>query len=83
MDAGWGNADWNIRLTAANLFRGDWLAGTQTLESPLYSETMRQGGTYYHRRINLSVTYTFGYGRKVKRSNEVGEQSAAPSAILK
>lgn len=83
MDAGWGNADWNIRLSAANLFRGDWLAGTQTLESPLYSETTRQGGTYYHRRINLSVTYTFGYGRKVKRSNEVGEQSTAPSAILK
>ncbi|MDE6263930.1 MAG: TonB-dependent receptor family protein [Paramuribaculum sp.] len=83
VEAGWGNADWNIRLTAANLFRGDWLAGTQTLESPLYSETMRQGGTYYHRRINLSVTYTFGYGKKVKRSNEVGEQSAAPSAILK
>lgn len=83
LQAGWSNSNWNVRLSAINMFRGDWLAATQTLNAPLYSETISQAGTYYHRRINLSVTYTFGYGRKVQRGNEVGEQSGASSAILK
>lgn len=83
LQAGWGNANWNIRLSGINLFRNDWLATTQTLNAPLYAETMFQGGTYYHRRVNLSITYTFGYGKKVQRSNEVGEQNGASSAILK
>ena len=83
LQTGWGNSNWNIRLSAINMFRGDWCGAIQTLNSPIYSETMMQGGTYYHRRINLSVTYTFGYGKKVQRSNEVGEQSGGSSAILK
>ncbi len=40
-------------------------------------------GNYYHRRLNLSVTYPLNYGRKVQRFNEVGEQSGAASVILK
>lgn len=81
--AGWSKSGWNIRLTAINLFRSDWLGGTQTINAPLYSETKLQGGNYYHRRLNLSVTYTFNYGKKVQQGNEVGEQSGAASAILK
>lgn len=83
LQTGWGNSSWTIRISAINMFRGDWRAATQSLNSPLYSETLLQGGTYYHRRINFSVTYTFGYGKKVNRGNEVGEQSGAASAILK
>lgn len=83
LQAGWSNSGWNIRVSAINLLRNDWIAATQTLASPIYSETMMQGGTYYHRRINLSATYTFGYGRKVQRSNEVGEPAPGSSAILK
>ncbi len=81
--AGWSKSGWNIRLTAINLFRSDWLGATQTINTPLYSETKLQGGNYYHGRLNLSVTYTFNYGKKVQQGNEVGEQSGAASAILK
>ncbi len=81
--AGWSKSGWNIRLTAINLFRSDWLGATQTINTPLYSETKLQGGNYYHRRLNLSVTYTFNYGKKVQQGNEVGEQSGANSAIMK
>jgi len=81
--AGWSKWGWNIRLTAMSLFRSDWLGATQTIDTPLYSETKLQGGNYYHRRLNMSVTYTFNYGKKVQRGNEVGEQSGASSAIMK
>lgn len=81
--AGWSRANWNIRVSAMNLFRNDWLCATNILSAPLYSETRFVDGNNFHRRLNLSVTYTFGYGKKVQRGNEVGEQSGANSAIMK
>ena len=81
--AGWSKCGWNVRLTAINMFRSDWIGATQTLNSPLYSETRLVGGNYFHRRLNLSVTYTLNYGKKVQQGNEVGEQSGAASAIMK
>lgn len=81
--AGWSRSNWNIRVSAMNLFRSDWLCATNTLSTPLYSETRFVNGNNFHRRLNLSVTYTFGYGKKVQRGNEVGEQSGANSAIMK
>lgn len=81
--AGWSRSNWNIRVSAMNLFRSDWLCATNTLSTPLYSETRFVDGNSFHRRLNLSVTYTFGYGKKVQRGNEVGEQSGANSAIMK
>lgn len=81
--AGWSRSNWNIRVSGMNLFRKDWLCATNLLSTPLYSETRLVEGNNFHQRLNLSVTYTFGYGKKVKRGNEVGEQSGAVSAIMK
>ncbi len=81
--AGWSRANWNVRIGAMNLFRSDWLCATNILSTTLYSETRLVSGNNFHRRLNLSVTYTFGYGKKVQRGNEVGEQSGASSAIMK
>lgn len=81
--AGWSHSNWNIRISGMNLFRKDWLCATNLLSTSLCSETQLVEGNNFHQRLNLSVTYTFGYGRKVKRGNEVGEQSGAASAIMK
>lgn len=83
MLAGWSRSGWNIRVSAMNMFRNDWLCSTSKLMTPLYSETQFVNGNNFHRRLNLSVTYTFGYGKKVNRGNEVGEQYGAASAIMK
>lgn len=83
MTAGWANSDWNVRLTAANFFNKGWDCATNITESPYYSETQTIIGTSVHPRLNITATYTFGYGKKVQRGNEVGEQSGASSAILK
>ena len=81
--AGWSHSNWNIRISGMNLFRNDWLCSTNLLSTPLYSETQLVEGNNFHQRLNLSITYTFGYGKKVNRGNEVGEQSGAASAIMK
>ena len=83
LSAGWSNSDWNISLTAYNIFNSNWSTSDRYSQSPLYAEHRTTYGTNSHARLNLSVTYTFGYGKKVKRGNEVGEQSGVSSAIMK
>ena len=80
---GWADANWNLRVMAANFFNKGWNGATNTTVSPYYSERQTIIGTSSHPRINFTATYTFGYGKKVQRGNEVGEQSGAASAILK
>lgn len=83
LTAGWANSDWNVRVMAANFFNKGWNSADIVTESPLYTEYRENIGTSSHPRINVTVTYTFGYGKKVQRGNEVGEQSGANSAIMK
>lgn len=80
---GWANANWNLRIMAANIFNKGWDDSRITIHSPYYSERQTITGTAYHPRINFSATYTFGYGKKVERGNEVGRQAGTASAILK
>ena len=80
---GWGNSNWNLRLSAYNMFNKKWDRGDLWLSSPLYTEHKEYFGNSFHAKINLSVTYTFGYGKKLKPGDEVGAQSGANSAIIK
>jgi len=80
--AGWGNGKLNFRLTASNMFNKGWLRYTRDFSSPVYSESRSVFAPTCHPVINISVLYTISYGKKVKRGNEVGEQSGASSAIL-
>lgn len=83
ISAGWSNSKVNIRLTAMDFLRNDWVCATQELSAPIYKEKSRMISNTSHRRISISLTYTFSYGKKVKRTNEVGEQNGTNSAILK
>lgn len=51
--------------------------------SAIYTGYKESIGTNSHPRFNATVTYAFGYGKKVQQDNEVGEQSGASSAIMK
>lgn len=81
--AGWGNSNWNVRLTAFNPFNRKWESADLWISSPLYSEHRTNYGTTAHVRLALSATYSFGYGKKVQRGDEVGAKSGANSAIIK
>jgi hypothetical protein len=80
---GWANSDWNLRIMAANFFNKGWQGATTTTYSQYYNERRTAITNTVHPRITFTATYTFGYGKKVQRGNEVGEQSGAASAILK
>lgn len=83
VEGGWSNNNWNIRFTAANIFNKGWEGATLRMSSHYYSENRTNYGTTFHPRLNISVTYTINYGKKVQRGNEVGEQTGTSSGILK
>lgn len=83
VEAGWGNGTWVLSLRASNFFRNGWKSETWERKSPLYNEWQTHYSANAHANINLSVSYTIGYGKKLKQNNEVGAQEASESAILK
>lgn len=80
---GYSAGDWNFRVAADNFLRTNWETQRSDLESEWYEDHRISYGTYRHRDFSVSVTYTFGYGKKVQRGNEVGASGADASGILK
>ena len=80
---GWGNGLWSVNLVAKNVFNKGWRNETWIKSSPLYSEHQQTYSPSAHASINVSVTYTIGYGKKVQRGNEVRGEGSAPSAIIR
>jgi hypothetical protein len=80
---GWANNNWNIRVVANNFFNKRFSTTTREYSTPLYSEKLIEHTSSYRPCIRVGLIYTFGYGKKVRRDNEIGAQEGAGSAILK
>lgn len=83
LQAGWSNSLWNVRLTARNLQRWNWRSSYDTMKSEHYSVDKWVSNASSHAFVNLSVAYTFDFGKKVKQGNEISRQAGASSGILK
>lgn len=82
INAGWGNSTWHVQLSAINFFNKGWKTGESFTTAPLYRANTVSYGASSHPGIMLYASYTFGYGKRVQRGNEVGGQGGASSAIL-
>lgn len=83
LQAGWGNSDWNISVRASNFARSSWETSRNSLSSKYYSYEGRMFGANFHASYNITVTYIFGYGKKINRGNELSGDDSGSSAILK
>lgn len=81
--AGWSSHCWNVQLSLVNLFQSSWILSKDTLTTRWYDSRMNQFGSEYHRRISLTVTYTFNYGKKVNRSGELSGEKNISTSILR
>lgn len=79
---GWSSHGWNIQLSLVNLFQSSWRLSKDTLITRWYDSSVTQFGSDFHRRITLSVTYTFNYGRKVNKSGELSSEKNITTSIL-
>lgn len=76
--AGWGNGDWQVRARVVNPFSKSYDYGRDIIRVADYQSDITQHGVNYHCRFNLSVTYSFSYGKKKVNA---GESVSAPSGV--
>lgn len=82
IQAAWGNGAWNVSGTAMNLFRTGYDGTWTDTDTPLYSRRSLYYNGNYKRAVAISATYTYGYGKQIRRDDEVGRQAAAESAVM-
>ena len=82
LNIGWSKSDWKISAMIRNIGRWNWLSSNRVMNSEVYStdETLINGN--YHATVKITATYTFGFGKKVKRDNEPQASGSASSGIL-
>lgn len=79
----WYNSAWNIKANFLNFTRWNWLTQRQSMHSKYYDTQTEIYNGNSHALIQLSATYTIGFGKKVKRDNEPSVSGSAASGILK
>lgn len=81
--AGWSDATWNIQLQFTDFARWNRQSDRTVMRSRYY-DRIDQSYTLNDRAYaRLTVTYTFGFGKKVNRGNEATQQSGVTSGILR
>ena len=80
---GWGKGSWRLSASAHNFLRSSWETTHQELYSKNYNFDRREFGIEQHMGFQFSATYTFGYGKKVQRVDEVSGSGTGQSSILK
>ena len=82
LSIGWGNSSWNVLTQISNPFTWNWMNSSTEMNSNYFDRKQFAYGVNSHCYIKLGVTYVFGFGKQIKRKNEVSRQKGAGSAIL-
>lgn len=80
---GWSVKSWQAKVTARNFFRSSWEYSRQEFRSRYYDFDKTEYGSNSHMRFIISLTYTVGYGKKVRKEETVNGIGTASSAILR
>ena len=80
---GWGKSSWNFQGIVTNIFRWNHHQSTSIMKSQFYDISTTTFAQDYHAFVQLSVTYTFGFGKKIQQGNEAERQTGVSSGILK
>ncbi len=82
LSIGWTKDAWNLSVNASNIFTSRYDGIWSDITTTLYSNRSTSFNGNYRISVMLSATYTFGYGKKIQRGDEVSRQSDAGSAIM-
>lgn len=83
LQAGWSNSHWNLRFYTCNFFRYNTYQSKGVMNSRYYDSVRYIYNGYSAGFFQISATYTFGFGKKVKVGNEAYKASGASSGILR
>ena len=79
----WANSNWNVKANMLNMSRWSWRSDCRTMHSKYYDIVEQKYNGSSHALIQVTATYTFGFGKKVNRDNEPSVSGSAASGILK
>ena len=82
LNFGWGNGHWNIWGGVGNIFANGWRNLNQNYDSDIYQAERTVYNYAGHRQFIIGASYTFGYGKKIDRSNEANAKADGSSSIL-
>ncbi|MDO5396253.1 MAG: hypothetical protein Q4F07_09875 [Bacteroidales bacterium] len=80
---GWRNKNWNISVAAVNIFRKNWIDQTSSLKSQYFDQYNTVYNSSSHQFVNITGTYTFSFGKKVNKGDEIQTVTSSGSAIMK
>lgn len=83
LKVGWSNGKWNVSAQAINIFRRNWLDNTSWIDSQWYDSTIKSYSASSHQFINITASYTFNFGRKIRHGDELQNSGGSSSAIMK
>lgn len=80
---GWADSRWNLRFFTRNFLRYDTYQTKGVMNSAYYDTVRYLYSSSSAGFFQISATYTFGFGKKVKAENEAYQPTGASSGILK
>lgn len=75
--------DLYVDLKASNPFRKSYVESRTMIDSGDYTMRKTSYSPAYHQSLWLTLSYSFGYGKKIDRRDEVGRMEGSQSIILK
>lgn len=79
----WSWKDLYVDLRLSNPFRKSYVSGKSEYSSPDYSMNDTSLSFHYHQFVQLTVSYSLSYGKRLDRRDEVNTMNGAGSIILK
>lgn len=79
---GWSKSNWNIQANVINFTRWNWRSSQQYMESEHYDTNEQFFNGHSHALVQLSATYIFGFGKKIKHDSEPSVKNSTFSGIL-
>lgn len=83
VQVGWSNSMWNVQLQFSNFARWNWNSEESVMRSKYYDKVEKTLSINDHAFARLSLTYTFGFGKRIERVDEASQQNRIDSGILK
>lgn len=83
VSVGWGNPVWNVSVLVSNPFTWNWVSSYNKMVTSHFDRYQTAYGVDRHCYVKLGITYVFGFGKQIKRGDDVSRQDGAASAILK
>ena len=81
-NAGWSKSNLNVSVGVWNFARWSDRTANYTLTTPYFDRRYLSLAGDRHALVNLSLTYTISYGKKVSQSNETITSGSTTSAVL-